>query len=229
MDEVEEPEDCLAASVLAMVYRAPENTTMEVNLRLFDLTRLDARFDDEFLVENFRFRRAEIGIFMEHIRLPEEIKVNGSRYTKLEGLLCSWWRGATAAQGTKAEPLFGLDRRRLSELRIHVHQLLIADHCKILHTLAPWPDEWLEFMVDCCSNVAGEYASELNTFFCTDGHFNETCRPTEYSASRRVVPYGDLQRSVFSGHTRAHGLTYLNYHGVWPKYVVFRPDSRTAW
>ena len=50
-------------------------------MRLFDLTRLDARFDGEFLVET--------GIFMEHIRLPDEIKVNGSRYTKLERLLCS--------------------------------------------------------------------------------------------------------------------------------------------
>ena len=99
---------------------------------------------------------------MEHIRLPNEIKVNGSCYTKLEGLLCTWWRGATAAQGNKAEPLFGLDRRRLSELRIHVHKLPISDHCKILHTLAPWPDEWLVSMVDCCANVAGECASVLH-------------------------------------------------------------------
>ena len=67
MGEVEGLEGCLAASVLAMVHRAPEDTTMHVNLRLFDLVRLDARFDDEFLVENFRFRRAEIWIFMEHI------------------------------------------------------------------------------------------------------------------------------------------------------------------
>ena len=184
MDEVEDMECCLSASALALIYRAPENTTMHMNLRLLDLNRLDARFgSDEFLVENFRFRRNEIGIFMQHIRLPDVIKVNGSRYTKLEGLLCSWWRGATAAQGNKAELLFGLDRRRLSELRIHVHELLIADHrdCKILHTMAPWPDEWLDFMVVCCANVAGQYASELNTFFFLDGHFNETCRPTEYS------------------------------------------------
>ena len=55
------------------------NTTMEVNLRLFDLTTLDARFDGESLVENFWFRREKIGIFMEHIRLPDEVKVNGSR------------------------------------------------------------------------------------------------------------------------------------------------------
>ena len=132
MDEIEELEVCLAASLLAimMVYRAPENTTMEVNLRLFDLTRLDARFDDEF-------RRAEICSFMEHIRLPDEIKVTGSRYTKLEGLLCSWWCGAIIVQGNETEPLFELDRCRLSELRIHVHQLLIGDHCKTLYTLAP--------------------------------------------------------------------------------------------
>ena len=39
-----------------MVHRAPEDTPMHVNLRLFDLVWLDARFDDEFLVENFRFR-----------------------------------------------------------------------------------------------------------------------------------------------------------------------------
>ena len=52
--KVDELEGCLAASVLAMVYRAPANTTMEMNLRLSDLTRLDARFDDEFLMENFR-------------------------------------------------------------------------------------------------------------------------------------------------------------------------------
>ena len=57
MDEVEEPEGCLAASVRAMGYKAPESTTMEVNLRLFDLTRLDARFVGEFLVENLEFQR----------------------------------------------------------------------------------------------------------------------------------------------------------------------------
>ena len=83
---------------------------------------------------------------------------------------------------------------------------MISDHCKILHTLAPWPDEWLKPMVERCPNVAGEYASELNTFFFTLSHFNETCMPTEYNASGRVVPYGDLQRFVFSGHTPAHGL-----------------------
>ena len=119
MDEVEEPEGYLSASVLAMVYKAPESTTMEVNLRLFV---------GESLVENLQFHRAEICTVMEHIRLRDEIKVNRSRYTKLEGLLCSWWRCATAAQGNQTEPLFGLDRHRLSEHRIHVHQPLIGDH-----------------------------------------------------------------------------------------------------
>ena len=67
MDEVEDMECCLSASALALIYRAPENTTMHMNSRLLDLNRLDARFgSDEFLVENFRFRRNEIGIFMQH-------------------------------------------------------------------------------------------------------------------------------------------------------------------
>ena len=139
---------------------------------------------------------------MEHIRLPNEIKVNGSCYTKLEGLLCTWWRGATAAQGNKAEPLFGLDRRRLSELRIHVHQLLIADHYKILHTLAPWPDEWLEFIVDCCSIVAGEYASESNTFFLP------MATSTRGAGQPNTVPLGESCRTETS-----NGLSLVGTRG----------------
>ena len=73
-DELDDLENNLIACSHAMIYRTPEDTTMDVNLRLLDLGRLDGRYDDEFLVENFRFRREHIVIFMQHLRLPDHLR-----------------------------------------------------------------------------------------------------------------------------------------------------------
>jgi hypothetical protein len=207
-------EGALVASLLCSLYRAREDTTQDVNLRMLDLARLDAWYDGEWLCENTRFEREHIVTFLQELRIPDVMILNGSRYTKLEAILVTLRRGATAGQGNQHEPVFGLDRRRMSELKCKVSELMDADHCKTMRTLAPWyPD--LDDMVDSVAAKAGQAAADLGVFCFGDGHFHECARPYEPNpVTGQATPYGLLQQSVFSGHTRAHGWTWLTLQGA---------------
>ena len=154
----------LAGCALAMFYRAPENTSMKWHVRLLDFGRL-ARYDDEKLVENFRFELEYLQVFHTHLRLPAQLHVNGHHYSKLEGILCLLWRGATAAQGKKAEDMFGLDRRRLSELKCWMVERLQADHCRVLRTLEPWHAQ-LDYFVECVARQRLDRRLERQTYSC---------------------------------------------------------------
>eukprot|EP00656_Telonema_subtile_P035887 TRINITY_DN3983_c0_g1_i2.p1 TRINITY_DN3983_c0_g1~~TRINITY_DN3983_c0_g1_i2.p1 ORF type:complete len:139 (-),score=39.42 TRINITY_DN3983_c0_g1_i2:144-560(-) len=98
--EEQDLEEMILVAAHSLVYTVPEHTKMDPNLRLRDLAALDARgWSEEYLVENFRFRRADIGIFFNELRVPHRLTVNGSRYFKLEAILGSFWLGASASQG----------------------------------------------------------------------------------------------------------------------------------
>ena len=70
---------------------------MKPALRIYTLADLSRRFDDEKCVEKFRFRYDELETLEQKLRLPSDIIVQGSKYSKLEGILVALWRGATAA------------------------------------------------------------------------------------------------------------------------------------
>ena len=208
--EDSDAEKAVALSALAMVMQAPEETGMDRSKRVWDLDRLDALGGDEDLVENFRFEQEYLVVLLNGLRIPNRMVINGSVYYKLEVITATLWRGATAAQGNKAEPQFGLDRRRLSEMKCWMSQAMEGDHCRTLHTLQPWFDQ-LEYMVDCVAAIAGTPAKVLGIFCSGDGHFHEVCRPYEGGARAEggtPVPYGPVQQSIFSGHTRGHGFTW---------------------
>ena len=48
-------------------------------------------FDDDTAYKNFRIRTAELHTIVDRVKLPDVLKVNGSKYTKLEAV-SEWLR-----------------------------------------------------------------------------------------------------------------------------------------
>ena len=94
------------ASDLAFVigYKEGEDTAAVPDARI---TSLD-QFGDNEAYQLFCFRVNELEIMVDKVRLPDVVKVNGSKYSKLEAVLNILSRFGTAAQNHHRKKLFGL-------------------------------------------------------------------------------------------------------------------------
>jgi hypothetical protein len=165
-------------------------------------------FDDDTAYKNFRFRTAELHTIVDRVKLPDVLKVNGSKYTKLEAVLNILSRYGTAGTNHSRKQLMGLHDKRLSELHRHTAELLYAQHVKgALASVDPWVDSF-EYFATCAAGVGGPMMDCLNMVAFLDGHFREVCRPGNDG------PYGPAQQELFSGHKRLHGWTWEATHGV---------------
>ena len=165
-------------------------------------------FDDDTTYKNFRFRTAELHTIVDRVKLPEVLKVNGSKYTKLEAVLNILIRYGTAGTNHSRKQLMGLHDKRLSELHCHTAELLYVQHIKgALASADPWVDSF-EYFATCAAGASGPMMDCLNMVAFLDGHFREVCRPGNDG------PYGPAQQELFSGHKRLHVWTWEATHGV---------------
>ena len=73
--------------------------------------------------------------------MPDVIRANGSKFSKLEAVLCILMRFGTAGQLHQLTGELGLHSKRLSELKNEVSRILYEEHARVvLTTLEPWVD-----------------------------------------------------------------------------------------
>ena len=98
------------ASNLAFIigYKEGEDTAAVSDARIISLDQ----FDDNEAYQLFRFRINELEIMVDKVRLPDVLKVNGSKYSKLDAVLNVLSRFGTAAQNRHRKKLFGLHPKR---------------------------------------------------------------------------------------------------------------------
>ena len=194
------------ASDLAFIigYKEGEDTAAVTADRIKSLDQ----FDDNDAYQLFRFRVNELEIIVDKVRLPDVIKVNGSKYSKLEAVLNILSRFGTAAQNHHRKKLFGLHPKRLSELHRATSRLLRKRHAqKALRGLDPWVPSF-PYLASCSGATGGPMIAFLNLVCFIDGHLREVARPGGDG------PYGELQQQLYSGHKRLHGWTWEATHGV---------------
>ena len=195
----------IAELIVALTWVEPQDT--KAGQRVSDLDKWSE--DEVYLL--FKFRKCEIERLVSHLRLPDVIRVNGSKFSKLEAVLCILMRFSTAGQLHQLTGELGLHSKRLSELKNEVCRILYEEHARVvLTTLEPWVDSF-PYFAESAGNVS-YLAGILNLVAFVDGHFREVCRPIEYQADGHCDPYGPKQKALHSGHKKLPGWTWEATH-----------------
>ena len=118
-DEMEELIEEAELIGFAMGWMEPQDTRMGHRIISLD------EFGDQECYELFKFKKDELQTMHDMLRIPDIVRVNGSKYTKLEVVLCVLGRYSSAAQLSRMTPTFKLHAKRLSELKLHT--------CKVIY------------------------------------------------------------------------------------------------
>ena len=168
-DEMEELVEEAELIGFAMGWMEPQDTRMGHRITSLDV------FGDQECYELFKFKKDELQTMHDMLRIPDIVRVNGSKYTKLEAMLCILGRYASAAQLSRMTPTFKLHAKRLSELKLHTGKVLYEAHCRdLLTSIEPWVDSF-PYFAECIGRKGGVIATSLNLIAFQDGHFHEVC------------------------------------------------------
>ena len=125
-DEMEELVEEAELIGFAMGWMEPQDTRMGHRITSLDV------FGDQECYELFKFKKDELQTMHDMLRIPDIVRVNGSKYTKLEAMLCILGRYASAAQLSRMTPTFKLHAKRLSELKLHTGKVLYTKRIVVI-------------------------------------------------------------------------------------------------
>jgi hypothetical protein len=199
-DERGEPRNLFISSLGLLFLRWQSTQQRQVTLApTLRLNRTINSFSDEECRLYFRFSKQDLRRVLAVLQLEDSlICENRCRFSTEEALLITLRRLGTPTRLSDLVALFGRDHTQLSRV-CNTMVSLIYDrwHHLLQHRLHRWVPDFERF----CTAVqakTGIAAGDLIIGF-VDGTFRPNCKPGGHD---------DIQREVFSGHKRQHGLKF---------------------
>ena len=188
-----------AVAVLALRQQIMKQQGMRIaRVRRVRIT-IDSFTDDEAW-RDFRVRKCDFPRLLAVLQLPGRIGIgNGGQYDREEALLVYLRRMSYAGRLADLKKVFGREETQICRLCNTVTAFIIGHHRHLLRdTLRCWVNDFPNFARAIRAAVAVPDAQE-NVVGFVDGTLRPNCRPGGHD---------DLQRQLYSGHKRTHGLKW---------------------